>query len=253
MTSKDEHHKSTRENEENSQQKRTYRDIITSQRAKKLERKDETVTEEELAETDYYFDGGLRCVRPYWFKFSTFTKPRWAGKQLIDVLATEFIDYPSAYYEEKIDKGLVSINGSVATKRQIPPSMPVHSCGRYRHNTILMIMANDFGLKSLHCVHRLDRLTSGLLILAKTKGSANKLASLIRGGLVQKTYVARVAGNFPAGRQDVSVPILTQPRRKGLSETIDIEDGKISRTVFDAMGYDEVGLAVGGRIRSEPT
>ena len=43
-------------------------------------------------------------------------------------------------------------------------------------------------------VHRLDRDTSGVLLLARTPGTAGKLASLFRGRELDKTYWAVVAG-----------------------------------------------------------
>jgi 23S rRNA pseudouridine955/2504/2580 synthase len=43
-------------------------------------------------------------------------------------------------------------------------------------------------------VHRLDRDTTGVLLLARTPGTASKLAALFRGRDIQKTYWAVVAG-----------------------------------------------------------
>jgi 23S rRNA-/tRNA-specific pseudouridylate synthase len=90
-----------------------------------------------------------------------------------------------------------------------PGTIPVHPSGRYRHNCILFLLAKLRGLSRLFVVHRLDRLTSGILILAKsgTKGTplisswsylaANELAQMIQRGDVKKKYIARVKGNFP--------------------------------------------------------
>ena len=35
-----------------------------------------------------------------------------------------------------------------------PPSIPVHPCGRYRHNTVVFILAKEYGLKNLRTIHR---------------------------------------------------------------------------------------------------
>ena len=35
-----------------------------------------------------------------------------------------------------------------------PASIPVHPCGRYRHNTIVFILAKEAGLKNLRTIHR---------------------------------------------------------------------------------------------------
>ena len=35
-----------------------------------------------------------------------------------------------------------------------PASIPVHPCGRYRHNTMVFILAKEEGLKNLRTIHR---------------------------------------------------------------------------------------------------
>ncbi len=49
----------------------------------------------------------------------------------------------------------------------------------------------------LHLVHRLDRVTSGLIILAKNKDSAAKICEDIRNNKTSKFYLARIKGKFP--------------------------------------------------------
>mmetsp|Transcript_5517 Transcript_5517/g.22885 ORF Transcript_5517/g.22885 Transcript_5517/m.22885 type:complete len:496 (+) Transcript_5517:482-1969(+) len=49
----------------------------------------------------------------------------------------------------------------------------------------------------LRQVHRLDRLTSGVVIFAKTAGAARAFCEDIGAGRARKTYVARVRGRFP--------------------------------------------------------
>ena len=46
-------------------------------------------------------------------------------------------------------------------------------------------------------MNRLDRLTSGLMILALSGKAASRLAREFVDGKVQKEYVARVRGEFP--------------------------------------------------------
>jgi 23S rRNA-/tRNA-specific pseudouridylate synthase len=108
-----------------------------------------------------------------------------------------------------------------------PAAVPVHPCGPYRHNSLLAILAQQ-GRGLLYPVHRLDRLTSGVLILAKTRSYANTLVQQIRrgsavsgaligvhggdavenvtaeGAMLGKRYLAMIAGSFPFGPQDGS-------------------------------------------------
>jgi 23S rRNA-/tRNA-specific pseudouridylate synthase len=46
-------------------------------------------------------------------------------------------------------------------------------------------------------IHRLDRLTSGILFFAKTKSKAEELVNRIKSSKVQKHYLAKVHGQFP--------------------------------------------------------
>lgn len=59
-------------------------------------------------------------------------------------------------------------------------------------------------------VHRLDRGTSGALLLALAKGSAAELAAQFRAGEVRKTYLAAVAGD-PGLRGSVERPLRADP------------------------------------------
>lgn len=73
----------------------------------------------------------------------------------------------------------------------------VHPCGRYRHNTVVFILAKEFNLKNLRTIHRLDRLTSGLLLFGRSPKKARQMEHQIRNRQVQKQYMCRVEGNFP--------------------------------------------------------
>lgn len=57
-------------------------------------------------------------------------------------------------------------------------------------------------VESLRLIHRLDKLTSGVMILAKTKEAQSQYSSYFEKGLAQKTYLAIVSGRAerPRGR-----------------------------------------------------
>lgn len=76
-------------------------------------------------------------------------------------------------------------------------SLQVHPCGRYRHNTVVFILAKEYNLKNLRTIHRLDRLTSGLLLFGRSPKKARQMEHQIRNRLVQKQYMCRVEGDFP--------------------------------------------------------
>ena len=75
--------------------------------------------------------------------------------------------------------------------------LPVHPSGCYFQNTLLMLMKERYG--ELYVVNRLDRETSGLVLLARDPGTAGILSTLFASRQVEKTYLAAVFGEFPAG------------------------------------------------------
>lgn len=77
-----------------------------------------------------------------------------------------------------------------------PGSIAIHPCGKYWHNTIIAIMRHE-GRGELFPVHRLDRWTSGVLLLARDGKSAAKFAQQIQNQQMTKVYLARVVGEFP--------------------------------------------------------
>lgn len=78
-----------------------------------------------------------------------------------------------------------------------PASIPVHPCGQYRKNTVVGILQAEDGLAPLFPIHRLDRLVSGLLILARSAAKADRFRQQIEAGKVKKQYIAKVIGVFP--------------------------------------------------------
>jgi 23S rRNA pseudouridine955/2504/2580 synthase len=67
----------------------------------------------------------------------------------------------------------------------------------------------------LELVHRLDRDTSGLLMVAKTRAALRELQTLIRDGQLDKRYYAVMAGQTARQRFDVQAPLETHERRGG--------------------------------------
>jgi RluA family pseudouridine synthase len=79
-------------------------------------------------------------------------------------------------------------------------------------------------------VHRLDRLTSGVLIVAKTRVAARALSRALSHGDVRKTYLAVVEGIPSASKGEISAPLTTIKGARSHS-AIDAE-GKEARTVY---------------------
>ena len=85
--------------------------------------------------------------------------------------------------------------------------------------------------KDLELVHRLDRDTSGCLLLAKRRSALRMLHELLREGRVDKRYLTLVKGPWPEGATEIDAPLVT--RRVGGEARVKVdESGKESRSTF---------------------
>ena len=79
-----------------------------------------------------------------------------------------------------------------------PPNLPVHPAGIYCANTLQGLLKEDRGDDFIaHFIHRLDRETSGLLLLGKNRSASAFLNRAFRKGEVRKEYLVIVEGRFP--------------------------------------------------------
>lgn len=79
-----------------------------------------------------------------------------------------------------------------------PSGMPVHPSGVYRTQTLYNFLLEDKPyLKKIHLAHRLDRETSGVLVLAKDPNSARQLQRMFARHEIYKEYRVLVHGDFP--------------------------------------------------------
>ncbi|XP_073987100.1 pseudouridylate synthase RPUSD2-like isoform X9 [Rhodnius prolixus] len=240
---------------------------------KALKAKRPGFTDDRYNETSYYIENGLRKVYPYYFTFTTFTKGRWVGEKILDVFAREFRAHPAEEYERCIKSGSLTVNyekvdidyrlkhndllANVVHRHEVPvtaepitivhmdedvvvvnkpASIPVHPCGRYRHNTVVFILAKEYQLKNLRTIHRLDRLTSGLLLFGRTPKKARQMEHQIRNRLVQKEYICRVDGHFPSEVVQCSEPIEVVSYKIGVCKVS--PKGKECTTTFQKLGYN---------------
>jgi 23S rRNA-/tRNA-specific pseudouridylate synthase len=76
-----------------------------------------------------------------------------------------------------------------------PGTLPIHACGGYHIQSLVNLLEPHFG--KLYTIHRLDRLTSGLVVLGKSSQKAQEWGKCIMRRDCQKVYFARVTGKFP--------------------------------------------------------
>jgi RluA family pseudouridine synthase len=118
-----------------------------------------------------------------------------------------------------------------------PGSIPVHATGRYFYLSLVEILQREFGYQKVYTVNRLDRLTSGLMIIGLSSSRAHVLSQEFVQGEVKKEYIARCSGEFPAEEVVVDQPLLTVDRQMGLN--IVHPEGKPAKTIFTRLHYDK--------------
>lgn len=113
-----------------------------------------------------------------------------------------------------------------------PSGLAVHGGSGISHGAIELLRAARPGLRDLSLVHRLDRETSGCLVLAKRRSALRELHELFRQGTVEKNYLALVAGDWQLGEHMVNAPLNVDHRRNGERHVIVSKSGKPARTMF---------------------
>jgi 23S rRNA pseudouridine955/2504/2580 synthase len=81
-------------------------------------------------------------------------------------------------------------------------------------------------------VHRLDKDTSGVLLIARTPGSAAKFSRDFAGRSARKTYWAIIAGVPSIEEGQIDLALAKQPGSGGEKMHVDVENGQPSRTRY---------------------
>lgn len=172
----------------------------------------------------------VRIVPPYPITHQFKVQDEFVGKSLLDMMCIRFPFHAKEEWLRRIQNGRVGINGqSVATSYQllksdlvyhhnpkvVEPSVPdevkilketndwlavykpaplsMHPGGRFNKNTLTAIL-EDMGYEKLRIIHRLDAVTSGIVLFAKNKEFARRGMEAFTASKVQKIYYAKVHG-----------------------------------------------------------
>ncbi len=113
-----------------------------------------------------------------------------------------------------------------------PQGLAVHGGSGLSHGVIEAFRVLRPTLDALELVHRLDRDTSGLLLIAKRRRILLRLQQLLQSGGIDKRYMAWVEGQWPAARTEVTAPLAKNVLRSGERMVTVSQDGKQSLTRF---------------------
>ena len=118
-----------------------------------------------------------------------------------------------------------------------PSGLAVHGGSRLQYGLIEALRQTRSATEMLELAHRLDRATSGCLLIAKTRAALTALHQMLREGKIEKRYTALVAGRWHGGARGVSVAIAkrasgTHGRMVGIAA-----NGKTAETWFKPCEY----------------
>lgn len=122
------------------------------------------------------------------------------------------------------DKALIVLNK--------PAGIAVHGGSGLNYGVIEAFRQLRPDAKDLELVHRLDRDTSGLLMIAKKRSMLRHLHEQLRGDGVDKRYMALVRGHWATARKQVNAPLQKSNLRSG-ERMVEVDgEGKEALTLF---------------------
>ena len=164
----------------------------------------------------------VRIVDPYPITHEFKVDKDFAGKSLLDLMTTKFPFKSANEWSRRIEAGWVYtelrsgstkeilklnqkvyhhnpavVEPTVPDEVQIvdeaddylvvykPAPMPMHPGGRYNKNSLTFVL-EEMGFEGLKIVHRLDSVTSGIVLFAKNKAFAKKGMTAFKEGEVEK-------------------------------------------------------------------
>jgi 23S rRNA pseudouridine955/2504/2580 synthase len=113
-----------------------------------------------------------------------------------------------------------------------PSGLAVHGGSGISLGAIELLRAVRGPREHLELVHRLDRDTSGCLLVAKRASGLRALHAQFRDGSIDKRYLALLIGRWPGRARSVNAPLVTDERRGGERHVRVDAAGKTALTHF---------------------
>ena len=113
-----------------------------------------------------------------------------------------------------------------------PSGIAVHGGSGIAHGVIESLRGMRPEARFLELVHRLDRETSGVLLVAKKRSSLTALHDMLRERDMDKRYLAAVKGRFRNELQRVSEALAKRTTAEGAKHVSVSRDGQAAETVF---------------------
>ncbi|MEO6023957.1 MAG: RluA family pseudouridine synthase [Burkholderiales bacterium] len=113
-----------------------------------------------------------------------------------------------------------------------PVGLAVHGGSGVSFGVIELCRTLRPELKFLELVHRLDRDTSGILLLAKKRAALLGMHTILREGLADKRYQVLVKGQWKNNKQSIKLSLSKYVTAEGERRVFVNKDGQDSHTIF---------------------
>ena len=134
-----------------------------------------------------------------------------------------------------------------------PAGVAVHGGSGVSLGCVEALRALETHWRDLGLAHRLDRETSGVLVLAKRRSALRRLHAAFREDRVDKVYEALVDGHWDHGATTIDAPLAVHTRRGGERHVSVAADGKPSVTDIQLVRAHRDGSLLVARPRTGRT
>ncbi len=188
---------------------------VPKSRIYRILRKGEVRVNKGRVKPDYRLKQG-DCVRIPPVRVSETSAPVRPGERILKLLEQRIL------YE---DKGLLILNK--------PSGMAVHGGSGISFGIIEGLRAMRPQAPFLELAHRLDRETSGCLVIAKKRSALRAFQELLRSGGMDKYYLTLVRGRWSGGKRGIDVPLRKNTLKSGERVVRVADDGKAALSIFE--------------------
>jgi len=167
-------------------------------------------------------------------------------------MAEQSDDRAPQYMLDRVSQSVIFEDSQLLVLNK-PAGIAVHSGSKLRFGVIEMLRQARPDAEMLELVHRLDRETSGCLVIAKSRDALNRLHEHFReekSGM-EKIYRAIVYGRWQGAEKIIDLPLLKNTLRGGERMVEVNPEGKPARSLFipleyrDSMSLMEIKLFTG--------
>ena len=141
---------------------------------------------------------------------------------------------PTKTLQQRIENAVIYEDQSILVLNK-PSGVAVHGGSGINHGVIEALRAQRPDAHFLELVHRLDRDTSGCLLIAKKRSALRDLHEQLREHKMKKIYLTLVKGHWGPKKSIIDAPLLKNTVQSGERMVKVDPEGKFARSIFEPL------------------